>query len=217
MEINNLIGVPTKKTKIMIDKALDIMSKTNDPAHNLGHIERLLKKTNRFIRESANNYKVDREIILLSICWHDVWKVQRRPTMVSFFYHQWYEGIGSMIMFQKQAKFVGIPQDIVDKVSYAIRKHSFFQILPTRSIEAKLLRDVDTLDRWNPARTKVILKNIDKTNIYILDLYLFFMRHIGFRFNFDWSKNEVDKIKPLFFKEMSEFKANFENRYKNEI
>jgi hypothetical protein len=196
------------KIKALLDKAVEFMAHTQDPSHGIDHLNHMLKDTDRFFKSMGDRFDIDKEILLLSIYWHDVWKSQNKPTMGNYLFQQLYEGWGSMFMFKKYARLVGLPSRMTRAVSYAIRKHSAVQFRRANSLEAQLLWDIDTLDVWNP-------KNSRWVNASILDSYLLYMKKVGFPLRFEWTKNEVQKIKPLFFKEMSRFRESFLNGNKN--
>jgi hypothetical protein len=135
--------------------------------------------------------------------------------MGNYLFQQLYEGWGSMLMFKKCARIVDLSSNITRAVSYAIRKHSAVQFRPAKTLEAQLLWDIDTLDLWNSKRTKALFKNLRWANISLLDSYLMYMKKVGFPLNFEWTRNEVIKIKPLFFKDMSRFRESLMNGYKS--
>ena len=195
------------KIKTMLDKAVEFMTNTKDPGHNLGHVKNLLKDTNRFFKSTGHQFDIDQEVLLLAVYWHDVWKSQIKPTSRNYLFQQLYEGLGSMLMFRQYAKTVDLSPRTIRAVSYAIRKHSAVQGLPAKTLEAQLLWDVDTLDIWNSKRTQRLFKNLRWTNISIFDSYILYMKKIGFHLNFEWTRNEVKKMRPCFFEEMSKFRT----------
>jgi hypothetical protein len=117
-------------------------------------------------------------------------------------------------MFKKYARVVGLSPRITRAVSYAIRKHSAVQLRPAKTLEAQLLWDIDTMDVWNVQRVQTLFKNLKWANIAIFDSYIFYMKKKGFHLNFEWTKNEVKKKKPLFFEAMAKFRESLENRSK---
>jgi len=207
---------PSERIKALLDRAVEFMTHTKDPSHGIDHLDNMLKHADRFFRSVGNRFTIDKEVLLLSLYWHDVWKSQNKPTMANYFFQQLYEGWGSMLMFKKRAKVVGLSSDITRAVSYAIRKHSAIQFRPVRTLEAQLLWDIDTLDLWNSKRTKTLFKNLKGANISLLDSYLLYMKKVGLPLNFEWTQNEVLRIKPLFFKEMAKFRESLMNGNKGE-
>jgi hypothetical protein len=200
------IRISSQKIKILMDKAVEFMSNSKDPGHGMEHINTLLIETDQFFKSTGNKFKIDREILVLALYWHDVWKSQIKPNWGNYLFLQLYEGLGSMFMFKTHARTVDLEPEKIRCVSYAIRKHSAFQGLRARTLEAQLLWDVDTLDAWNTHRTHTALHNLGRINISAFDSYIRYMKRAGFHLYFEWTRNEVRKIAPLFFEEMSKFR-----------
>ncbi len=215
VETELFVRAPSEIIKLLLDQAAGYMARTKDPSHGLDHLNHMLKDANRFLTAMGDQYEIDKEVLLLSLYWHDVWKSQHKPALGNYLFQQLYEGWGSMSMFRKCARLVGLSSRITGAVSYAIRKHSAIQIRPAKTLEAQLLWDIDTLDLWNAQRTRALFRNLRGANVSLLDSYLLYMQKVGFRLNFEWTKNEAQKIKPLFFKEMSKFRANLMNGKKS--
>ena len=209
----NIFGpAPSPKIRSLLDMAEDFMINTKDLSHGIDHINNLLKNVNRFFKSSGDKFSIDKEILLLAIYWHDVWKSQNKPTLWNYLFHQLYEGLGSMFMFKKHARLVDLSPNITRAVSYAIRKHSAVQIRPAKTLEAQLLWDIDTLDIWNVERVKGLFKHLKWTNISVFDSYIIYMKKMGFHLNFEWTRNEVKKKRPLFFEAMAQFRENLVHR-----
>jgi hypothetical protein len=205
----------SEKVKALLDRAVEFMTHAKDPSHGIDHLNSMLKDADRFFKSMGDRFDIDQEILLLSLYWHDVWKSQNKPTMGNYLFQQLYEGWGSMLMFKKCARIVDLSSHITSAVSYAIRKHSAFQFRAAKTLEAQLLWDIDTLDLWNSKRTKALFRNLRWANISLLDSYLMYMKKVGFPLNFEWTRNEVIKIQPLFFKDMSRFRESLMNGYKS--
>jgi len=206
LETNLFVPTLSHEIQIMLDKAVDFMTNTKDLSHGIDHIDNLLKSANRFFKSTGDRFAIDKEILLLALYWHDVWKSQNIPTPANYLFHQWYEGLGSMLMFKKQARTAGVSPRISRAVSYAIRKHSLVQFRPAKTLEAQLLWDLDMLDFWNLQRVQAFFKNFTWANIAIFDSYILYMRKVGFPLNFEWTKNEVKKRKAFFFDAMAQFR-----------
>ncbi len=205
------IQASSQKIKIMLDKAVEFMTNSKDASHGMEHINSLLRETNQFFKSTENKFAIDQDILLLALYWHDVWKSQIKPSWGNYLFLQLYDGLGSMLMFKKYARAVSLSPEIIRSVSYAIRKHSTFQGLPRRTLEAKLLWDVDTLDIWNSQRTQTVFQDLGSFNITAFDSYIRYMKRTGFRLYFEWTRNEVRKIAPSFFDEMSKFRESLVN------
>jgi hypothetical protein len=201
----------SQKIKTLLDQAVEFMRNSKDPGHGLDHISNLLKETDRFFKSTGNEFKIDREILVLSLYWHDVWKSQIKPNWRNYLFLQLYEGLGSMFMFKTYARSVDLPLETIRSVSYAIRKHSAVQGLRAKTLEAQLLWDVDTLDIWNTQRTRAALQNMGRVHIPAFDAYIRYVKKAGSRLYFDWTRNEVSRIAPMFFEEMSKFRESLVN------
>jgi hypothetical protein len=202
---------PSQKIKFLLDKAVEFMTNSKDPGHGLDHIGNLLEETDRFFRSTGSRFKIDREILVLSLYWHDVWKSQIRPNWRNYLFLQLYEGLGSMFMFKRYARRVDLAPEVIRSVSYAIRKHSAVQGLRAKTLEAQLLWDVDTLDIWNTQRTRAALQNMGRVHISAFDAYIRYVKMAGSRFYFEWSRNEVRKMAPFFLEEMSKLRESLVN------
>jgi len=211
-DANLIVRASSQKIKTLLDKAVEFMTNTRDPSHGIDHIKNLLQETNRFFKSTGNTPEIDREVFLLSLYWHDVWKSQHKPTRVNYLFQQLYEGLGSMFMFNKHARLAGLSPKITAPVSYAIRKHSALQRLPAKTLEAQLLWDVDTLDIWNSERVQSVFRNMRWTSLSLFDSYMLYMKKVGIHLNFEWSRDELKRVKPLFFEEMSRFRESLIHR-----
>jgi len=203
--------VPSHKIKYLLDKAVEFMRNSKDPGHGLDHISNLLEETDRFFKSNGNKFKIDNEILVLSLYWHDVWKSQIRPNWRNYLFLQLYEGLGSMFMFKTYARRVDLAPEVIRSVSYAIRKHSAVQGLRAKTLEAQLLWDVDTLDIWNTQRTRTALQNMGRIHTSAFDAYVRYVKRAGSRLYFEWTRNEVSKIAPLFLEEMSRIRESLIN------
>ena len=211
LETNSFVPTRSPEIKIMLDKAVAFMTNTKDLSHGMDHVISLLRNANRFFKSTTNEFNIDKEILLLALYWHDVWKSQNIPTPGNYLFHQVYEGLGSMFMFKKYAKTAGLSPRITRAVSYAIRKHSLVQFRPAKTLEAQLLWDLDMLDFWNLQRVQAFFKNLTWANISIFDSYILYMKRVGFHLNFEWTKNEVKRRKPFFFEAMAQFRESLVN------
>src|ERR1043165_8394080 len=211
---NIFLQTSSEKIRIMLAKAVEFMTNTKDPSHDMDHVNHLLQDANRFFISTGHQIDIDQEVLLLAIYWHDVWKSQIKPSARNYLFQQLYEGLGSMFMFKNYAKTVGLSPRMIRDVSYAIRKHSAIQGFPAKTLEAQLLWDVDILDIWNSKRTQRSFKSLRWTNISLFDSYILYLKKASFHLNFEWTRNEVRKIKPPFFAEMSKFRESLMNRNK---
>lgn len=204
-------------------EGIEIMRKSIDPAHDETHIERNFSNLDSFLmgEKKIDKSKIDFETLLLSICWHDVWKSTRTPTnIISLFFYQFKDGLESMKMFAKRAKEVGLPERLIRNVSYSIRKHGDFQFLPLTTQEAQILKDIDTLDSWSLEKLRGLEKIYlvpGKINFKILRLAKFYFESFQSRktakvIQFDWNKAEFEKRKKLYLKEVNSLLEKYKNK-----
>lgn len=147
---------------VWCNKGIEIMTESRDPLHDEKHIFSLLDNLSVFLREEreVKNLKIDFCVLLLAICWHDVWKSRRFPSNIfKFIYHYFGEGWGSRRVFLRAVSDVEILEGIAGEVGYAIRKHPGKQWFKHKSIESKILWDLDTLDGWNIRRLTDLLED----------------------------------------------------------
>jgi len=200
----------------LCSEGIEIMRKSVDLNHDENHLFRIFADLNRFLQEESqiDKSKINFEVLLLSICWHDVWKSKRFPTdIISLIFDQIWDGLGSMNMFTKRASKLKLEQKLIRSVKYSIRKHARFQILPTKTIEAKILRDLDGLEEWSLIRLESLKKRYlvpGKTNPKLVKLArlakfwfdCFMAKATDSRFYFQWSKSEFRKRKKAYRKEV---------------
>jgi len=198
----------------LCEEGIEIMRSTVDPIHNEEHIFRILHDLDRFLKEEdqIDQSKINFEILLLSICWHDVWKSGRFPTNpISLLLDQILEGSGSARIFAKRARTTSLGTRLVRSVVYSIRKHSRFQILSIKTPEAKILKDLDNLEEWsleklNSLKEKFLIPDQIKPKLLKLAKFWFdyFMaKTTDSGFHFQWSKAEFAKRKELYLKEVN--------------
>jgi hypothetical protein len=198
--LSNHPQIKISKTVLMLCKVGETkMRNSIDPLHDEHHIGRLLNNLKFFLKKHKNHQKINFEILLLSICWHDVWKAKRQTlNPIKLIYYQLYEGIGSLLIFSKNS--VGLlPNDIIAEVNYAIRKHSQFQLFSLTSIESKILKDIDDLDVLNPKRMRYLLSKANSVNKFTKQfgkswLKILANKKTTNRLEFEWSRKKSQKI-----------------------
>ena len=109
---------------------------------------------------------------------------------------------------------------LVYQVSYSIRKHSRFQVLPIKTPEARILKDLDNLEEWSLERLRLLKKKFlisDQTNLKLLRLAKFWFDHFMAKttdsgFHFQWSKTEFAKRKKLYLEEVNKLLEEYGDR-----
>ncbi len=170
----------------------EIMEKSRDFIHDKVHIDNLFMLLDEFL-ENQNEVKnrLDLKILVLAICWHDTWKATIDPKSIfAMVYAQATEGVRSYLVFHKKAKKYNLNTKLIKDTGYVIRKHSSFQIFPTKSIEAKVLQDIDKLESISLDRFLRAFKNNPhlnkKSRFHLAKFYVSrFSRNDCY---FEWSK-----------------------------
>lgn len=222
----NNISLSKNSIDICIE-AIKIMEKSIDPVHDENHIFRILKSLNNFLKNNQefDCKKINFEVLIVAIFWHDVWKSQKFPhNAFALIFNDFWEGIGSMRIFNKYAKESSLSKSIVSQIKYAIRTHPSFQILPRKTLEAKLLLDFDLLDQWSVERLKVLKKALSsqkKINPLLLHVFLFYFKKFMLpktksRLYFLWSKQEFEKRKDIFTKEVERMEKIYKEYFKQQ-
>jgi hypothetical protein len=208
---NHINLIPDVKSAC--EEGIKRMLKSPDPLHNHRHIQNMLKDLDIMLSEDREIIweKVNFNILLLAITWHDIWKSQRLPkSRKKLVYHWFAEGIGSMRLFSKETKKYHLNPTISRKVRYAIRKHSTFQFLPKRTVESKILKSLDELEDFSIDRFKDALNSIhtlSEASPRIASLFRFYYQHWisrknGYGSKYSWSRIEYQKRKHIFFSQI---------------
>ncbi len=183
------------------------MSKSIDPVHDHLHILCLLANLGGLIKNERSLLKqdVDYNVLLISIIWHDIWKSKRFSKGVfKLMWDQIYEGRGSAKIAAAEMEKAGFPKQTIEKVVYAIRQHSVVH-KKRKTIESKLLKDVDELARWNVGRirrtgrqlfssTRLSPKLLKAGKLYV---NLFMRRARPKRLYFGWSRRKFMQLKKV--------------------
>lgn len=216
MELREFLSRNNIRLKIetisFCDKGLAIMKKATDPSHNQEHIFDILDTLDDLIRnELFLKDSVDFNILLISIFWHDVWRSRLfAKGILSMIFIQFFEGMGSFFVFRKFAKKEGLPREIISKIGYSIRKHSQFQFLPLKTLEAMVLADTDGVCEFSFGRLRKLADKflfVKKPNRVLLRAGKFYFEKFmksenHFRPYFLWAKKEGDRRKKIYFNEV---------------
>lgn len=186
--INKFKNLVTPESRKFCMKALDLMGKSDDPMHDIHHVSSMLNNLSVWLKSQEGmriRPYINFDILILSICWHDTWKASKKsPNLLNIIYYQLYEGIGSSKLFKKYAH--DLDDEVIDKVSYAIRKHSQFQILPRKTLESKILRDLDLIEMWDHERLKRSKEKFFLHNKFGFVFLKYYLKLKDSRTYFDW-------------------------------
>ncbi len=187
------------------------MAKSLDPLHEVSHIKRILSDLNLFLKHNKEvREQINFEILLPAIYWHDTWKAERNPrNPFKIMYYQIVEGRGSAKNTAKGAKKLGIDKKILREITYCIKKHSFFQVIKRKTLESKVLYDMDTLEVLSQERIVRAFPDI-QTNKGLRFLLrktkrIAFRKRLSEKYYFPWSKKEHDRRFPKFIESMEKF------------
>jgi len=191
------------------------MANTKDPLHDCEHVYRILRDLPALLEYEHLN--VNLEVLLLSICWHDTWKATRFPTTIaSVSFDQYWDGYGSARIFKKASATAKLEASTTAAVAYAIREHGRIKFFKTRTLEAKALQDLDSLDEWSLVRIEPMKKKYltNQPNLRLIRLAKYYFDHFmkkqtDKKFWFGWSKTEFKKRKLAYTKEVDRLLATY--------
>jgi hypothetical protein len=193
----NKITLDQKMVKIC-ETGLSKMRHAKDRSHGISHIFHILNNLDYLINSNPTfRAKINFDILLPAICWHDVWISNQNPkNIVKIIYFQMVEGLKSAHLFDEEATKLKLDEYLKRMIKYVIRKHSSFQLLPAFVIEAQVLFDLDKIEMWN-------YKRFFKLDEGLVTKKEFYQKYIV-RFYFTYSEKMG-----LYFKELEEvFKKN---------
>ena len=209
--VKNKINL-SDETVRMCEAGIEISRKSVSPLYDERHTFGILGNLDKLLKESGEieKTKINLNVLLLAVCWHDVWKTKRFPlNILSLILNQAREGVGSMGMFSNVAEAFGLDPATAKKTKYAIRKHSSLQIFPLKSVESKILKDMDGLEEWSLDRLRPLRENymllgvMDMKFVKLVMFYFdnFMVKDTAKPFYFKWSKNEFERRKKIFLEE----------------
>jgi len=100
--VENKIEV-TGKSLLICLKGVVKMENKIDPLHNQNHVIRMIRDALLLVK--VEKLTVDWPILLMAICWHDVWTAKNVPRNIfDFGWEYVWDGMGSARMFDKEAK-----------------------------------------------------------------------------------------------------------------
>jgi len=205
--------VLSSETYMWCNRAIEAMKDTIDPLHDDSHILRIFSYLDKLITEdkTLDIHSINFEALLLAICWHDLWKSTRFPsTLKAILFDKYWDGLGSAKVFRTNLKDE-VDKKTYKKAHYAINVHStpfFLMRLRKRSLEAKILSDLDSLDKWSMERTMAaaekLMGKLDKRKMKLAKFFYEYFIKRGDKesgYFLDWTKQERLKMKNAFIKE----------------
>ncbi len=160
------------------------MKSCENQHHDVSHVYRIFDELDHLLKINPKLLnKINFQVLLPAICWHDIWiSKQQANSFLKLLWHQLLEGRGSAKIWSLYAKET-ISPSLVIQISYCIRKHSSVQLLPTFSLEAKILADLDKLELWNICRfldkDKTIVSQKSLYSKYIVRAYYKYSWYAG--------------------------------------
>jgi hypothetical protein len=192
----------------LIDEATLIMSKSKDILHDKGHVKRMINDWNVLLGKIDE--EVNCEVVVLAICWHDTWLATvNLPGVLGTMIEYVYEGIGSMLMFNRAAKRVDLDQKTRRAVAYTIKNHPGLPTSRHKTIEAKILWDIDNLETWSWERL-VGMYEENKSNKKMIAMAKTYFevvmkKRTSDRLYFEWSRKEFDMRKETFLEKIRQY------------
>lgn len=206
----------------LCQRGLEKMKESIDPAHNEEHVENILDNLDKFLESGQIKItKINFEILLVAICWHDVWKSTRMPENIrSVFVNQIWDGWGSARVFKKEVKLENEEKKKLRKVFWIIGNHPRDMTIhvPFRTyLETKILKDMDRLERWSIKRhddffEKLLIVRGTKNQRFVGWLAKFFQEKYTLwsdsdkKYYFKWSKNELKRRRDGYLRQLSDLK-----------
>jgi len=150
----NKITLP-EDIRLLCFQAIDFMSKAKDPIHDRKHIFRMLSDLQALLKNSSEitMKKINFPVLLLTICWHDVWRSGFFPTnLISLFFTLLWDGIGGAFKFLYFANKENLNNSTKNSVFRIISDHGVFRLFVKESLEQKIFFDLDFLEEYNLIR-----------------------------------------------------------------
>jgi hypothetical protein len=197
----------TDSTLKICEEGVNRMGKSIDPHHDRSHVARLFNHLSYLISSDKQLRKIiNFNVLLPAICWHDVWiSRQNAQSLSKLVLNNIVEGLLSAKLFYSYAHtYIQHPQ--LMQIYYVIKKHSSVQLFPLRTLEAKVLADLDKLELWNNKRflnkSNTYVSNRYVYQKYIVRLYFYYSHKMGMYFK--ELEKELKKFSNEFWKEVGE-------------
>jgi len=156
-------------TKIneLIDQAKQYMLNSKDPLHDITHVERVVKFTEKLSGDFKLT-KTEKEALLLAAWWHDVGRTVVKKT--SFLWMAACDDIMSAFILLKTAKKYNIQNKVTRRAASLLFLKALGNNESTKKVTPKktrlllyILRDADDLDLFNIKRY-IIICNLTETS-----------------------------------------------------
>jgi hypothetical protein len=145
-----------EKVRLFCEEGFACMQESTDPVHGIGHIQRIIKTVIKFAEDNPS-LRIDFSVLLPAIAWHDVWRASNfKPNLVRAVHAQFFEGQNADKLVRTKMKEKGFDQAFIEKVTYCVRVHPGVYKGERKTLESKILNDLDELDSWAPERLQEI-------------------------------------------------------------
>lgn len=199
----------SKKDSEIVELGLALLKKTKDKVHGIDHVKALWKSYLAFKKAHPNKVYFDDRVMAQAIVFHDIWKAQadRSKYFFKVLLEEYFEGSWSANIYREHALMLKIDKKIIEKVAYAIKKHSSGNLLPRSTNEAKLLFDLDELEFFKFKRFKKGFQNFKfGVDRQITAAKTYFKMRSKTGFYFDWSNSKFEKRKNKFLQGLNKLK-----------
>lgn len=204
----------------LAEEGFRIMKRSRDIRHDHEHVAEIIQLLEKFVKneKSVNHKEIDFDVLLPSICWHDVWLTYRDQvnSIKSLILERTYEGLGSSKLFKKHLEKKRDDFPKAGDISMIISLHADYKFLPFlkiaklfyRNIELKILTDLDTISALSINRIKRIKKRYMKkhsTDPLLFRVAFFYVTKVMIKqssnsLDYDFSKKMYDQKRQEFFR-----------------
>ena len=162
-----------KSLKKLKEKAKTIMANSNDPIHNLNHVERVLDNANK-IMKNLNLTEQEKESVRLACLWHDVGRITtNKPSFVWMIFFD--DTISAILLWKETLKY-----KLFDSTGSLASRIIFCKSLGTGKLFTRIflkkrtkilldiVKDADTLDMLHKERLIQIMEALKDNTLSIM-------------------------------------------------
>jgi hypothetical protein len=211
LEKNQIALSPAARESCEI--ALKRMAESRDVLHDQNHILRMYDLLDQFLanEKGVSKILINFDVLLVAISWHDVWKATRRgKSFFDFLYSLYWDGFGSARIFIKHNH--NLEPKVFNQTYYAVRRHGPPRWFLKKTLELKILRDLDGLEEWSLMRLEGLVRQYEnnRTAIHRLGRWLkiyfdmVLKKQKDNKYYFAWSKEEFLRKKEAYVKRVNE-------------